>query len=198
MQPLVTALLPTIRRERTDVRRALPCILSQNWQCLEVLILDDLNRPSLESAPQLPNIRYQRVDEKYLGSKLNLACSLAKGEYLVHFYDDDYSGPFRITDQVTRLEESGKAVTIYRNLLFADAGRIWKQTNWPGGFGMSLCYRRDWALKHPFPNRPPEDWPFVAEAMERKQFIAGDAGDHMMVSLNRESAVIGQGWIELS
>lgn len=198
MQPLVTAALFTIQRERTDAGRALACMLSQSWENIEYLILDDLRRPSFSDDPGLRNLTYCRVDEKHLGRKLNIASEIAHGDYLVHFHDDDYSAPDRVSDQVGLLEESGKAVTIYRNLKFTDGSRVWLNTNWLGGYGMSLCHRRDWALKHPFPNRPPEDWPFVEYAIQKKVFVAGDAADRMMVGLNPESAKIGQGWKELS
>lgn len=196
MQPLVTALLPTIARPIV-ARRALACMLSQTWKNIEYLILDDQDRPSFSDDPGLSNLTYCRVDEPYLGPKLNLASRIARGKYLVHFHDDDYSSPFRIADQVTRLEESDKAVTNYRNLQFTDGQRIWKNTNWIGGFGMSLCHRRDWSLKHSFPLHSSEDWDFVTEAIREKQFVAGDAGDFMMVTLSASSN-IGQGWIELS
>lgn len=191
----VTALLPTRGRE-TLALRALTCVLLQKWADLEIIVLDDARTPSFSEGLEVETVCYLRIDEESLGNKLNFGCSLATGKYIIHFHDDDACERDRIADQVERLEASGKAVTNYRNLRFTDGKNAWINSNWPGGFGTSLCHRRDWWAKHPFQAVESEDWEFVAEAMRANEFMAGDAGDLMLCTLTHNSQ-IGPGWIEL-
>jgi len=192
----VTAILPTRGRPEMALR-ALGCIVTQQWRDLEILVLDDLNNPSFPDGLSVKFIDYYRWDEASLGSKLKLACTVATGEYIVHFHDDDYSAPIRVADQVARLEASGKAVTTYRNLRYTDGRRIWINHNWPGGFGTSLCHRRDWSDYHSFPSCESEDWEFVAAAMRANQHIAGEAGDTMLVRITH-NANVGANWEEIA
>lgn len=196
----VTAILPT--RGRPELAsRALACVLMQTWTPFQIVIVDDLQSPSFprwqESGFEEKGLHYLRVNEPELGNKLNLACSLASGEYIVHFHDDDWSAPGRIEDQITRLIASGKAVTTYRNLVYTDGARRWINRNWPGGFGTSLCHRRDWSDGHNFPAIESEDWYFVSAAMRANQHVAGDAGSLMLVRLTA-NAKVGANWEEIA
>lgn len=114
-----------------------------------------------------------------LGEKRNLACQAAAGEFIAHFDDDDWSAPGRITDQINRLRETGKAVTGYRILKFTD-GRRWWKLELPSTrvYGTTLCYRRDWWRENQFGNvTESADNAFCAKA--GKELIGADAGDLM-------------------
>lgn len=200
---LVSAIMPT--RGRPDLsRRSLDCWRAQTWQEKELIILDDSEEPSFPAGVTEPGVRYLSVavGQLSIGMKRNDCVAIAKGEIVVHFDSDDIYGPERIRDQVTRLEATGKSVTSYRNIKFTDGEKWWLNTNWPGGYGASLCYRRDWWLKHPFPDTSDsEDWAFVQAAMQANVFVAADAGDLMYATIhpgNTSPRVIGAGWIPCS
>jgi len=199
---LVSAIMPTRGRPKMS-RRCLDCWRAQIWGTKELIILDDSEDPSFPDGIDEPGVHYQALATRHLsiGAKRNHCAFVANGETIIHFDSDDLYGPDRISDQVTRLETSGKAVTGYRNIKFTDGRNWWKNTNWPGGYGASLCYRRDWWAKHPFPDTSDgEDWHFVQAAMRANEFIAADAGDMMVATMhagNTSPRVIGEGWIPL-
>ena len=200
---LVTAILPTRGRPQM-AWDALECIERQTWSDLEIIILDDSEKPSFTSLSRklTKSVRYQRSEEQCLGTKLNTACSLANGEYIIRFDDDDWSSPERTADQINRLVESGKAVTSYRNMRFTDGERTWINHNWPGGYGTSLAFRRQWWNEHPFqPVTFGEDWEFVAESMRADQFVAGECDGFLVASIHENHIsprIIGAGWEEIT
>jgi len=200
---LVSAIMPTRGRPEMS-RRSLDCWRAQTWKEKELIILDDAEDPSFPAGVTEPGVRYLRsaIGRLSIGMKRNDSVAIAKGEMVVHFDSDDIYAPERMADQVQRLMTSGKAVTNYRNIKFTDGSNWWLNTNWPGGYGASLCYRRDWWAKHPFPDTSDsEDWHFVSEAMRADAFVAGDAGDRMVATIhpgNTSPRVIGAGWIPCS
>lgn len=199
---LVSAIMPTRGRPELS-RRCLDSWRAQTWEEKELIILDDSEKPSFPDGVHEPGVNYQcyAVGRLSIGDKRNHCAFVADGDIVIHFDSDDIYGPERISDQVARLESTGKAVTSYRNIKFTDGQNWWKNTNWPGGYGASLCYRRDWWQKHPFPDTSDgEDWQFVQAAMQANEFVAGDAGDMMVASIhpgNTSPRVIGPGWIPL-
>lgn len=181
----------------------LACWRSQSWSDTELIVVDDADCPAFPEGLAGASITYLRLDLRLtVGAKRNVACERASGEIIVHFDSDDWYAPGRIADQVASLKASGKAVTGYRNIRFTDGETWWLNRNWPGGYGATLCYRRDWWHRHPFPPlREGEDWEFVAAAMRRGEFVARDAGDFMHATIhadNTSARVIGAGWIPCS
>lgn len=198
---LVSAIMPTRGRPKFSLECAMYWS-AQSWAPRELVIIDDGEEPSFPQGLEGTGIRYfRRADRLNLGAKRNLACHLAAGEVIIHFDSDDFYAPDRTFDQVMRLEASGKAVTSYRNIRFTDGVNWWRNTNWPGGYGASLAYRRDWWMKHPFPEMQcGEDWYFVEAAMRANEFVATDAGEMMYATIhpdNTSPRVVGQGWIPI-
>jgi hypothetical protein len=134
-----------------------------------------------------------------VGEKRNRLCAIAKGEFIAHFDDDDFSAPGRITDQLDRLTASGLAVTGYNMMAFTDGKRWWKNIDAPSrlAFGATLVYRRDWWQAHPFPAlNQGEDTVFMDEAQKIGQLITADAGE-LMFGRNHSGNVSGrtcEGW----
>ena len=93
-----------------------------------------------------------------LGGKRNLACSLARGDLLAHWDDDDWMSPRPLSSQVRALRRArGAAVCGLATVRFFDpvAGRAWEY-RWPARArpwvaGGTLLYRRDAWERHPFP-----------------------------------------------
>jgi glycosyltransferase involved in cell wall biosynthesis len=202
---LVSAIMPTADRHQL-IPSAIKCYLSQTYQNRELVILDD-GKAALGDAHRwvklYPEIRYFRVDCKFisLGEKRNELCRLAQGEIIIHWDDDDWSAPERMQDQVDRLLASGKAVTGYHRILYWNSrlrgndcnldernGAAYQyrhQGRGPYAVGTSQCYLREWALKHPFPEKSyGEDTAFSHRARELDQLTSVDAGKMMVVRVH--------------
>lgn len=97
--PMVTAVMPTYNRPEF-VAHAVNLFQQQRYSRKELLILDD--SPRAQSTKQFgSNVRYIRYPDRVLmAKKHNDALQLAQGELLVHWDDDDWSAPMRITRQV--------------------------------------------------------------------------------------------------
>jgi glycosyltransferase involved in cell wall biosynthesis len=158
--PLVTCLMPTTDR-LAFVPRAIAYFQRQDYARLELLIVDDGGEPVADVVPDDPRIRYVRLERRLrLGDKRNLGCSLARGSVIVHWDDDDWQAPHRVSYQVGRLQRWGADVCGPGRLLWFDpaARRAWlyeypgrKTERWIAGNG--LCYRRETWERTPFESR---------------------------------------------
>src|SRR5262249_16272124 len=108
-----------------------------------------------------------------IGDKRNFGASLAKGRYIAHWDDDDYSAPDRLLDQVSRIQDSGLPVTGYSEIDFTDGQQWWRFTGDAGyAPGSSLLYEKQWWEKHQFQRiQIGEDGAFVRDARERGQIV---------------------------
>lgn len=123
---------------------AVECFLDQTWHDKELIILDDSGAPSFPDGITGPGIRYFSQPGGTIGAKRNKCCELAAGEIIMHFDDDDYSCPDRITDQVNRILETGAPITGYSSMEFRDGdGNRWLYTGSASyALGTSLAYRK--------------------------------------------------------
>jgi glycosyltransferase involved in cell wall biosynthesis/GT2 family glycosyltransferase len=144
--PLVSCLMPT-RDRRSFVARAVEYFLRQDYEARELVVLDDGDDRVADLMPADPRVRYVALDERLvLGEKRNRACELARGELLVHWDDDDWHAPHRLSYQVAELEQHGAALCGTPKVLYLEpaARRGWlyespqTQRRWISG----LCYRR--------------------------------------------------------
>jgi len=95
-EPLVTCIMPTHNR-RSFVPQAIRCFLRQDYSNLELLIVDDGIESIADLVPTSDRIRYVRFDQKLtIGAKRNLACEKARGEFIVHWDDDDWYPSWRV------------------------------------------------------------------------------------------------------
>jgi glycosyltransferase involved in cell wall biosynthesis len=157
--PLVSCLMPTADRRRC-VPLAIAAFLRQDYSQRELVILDDGRDPVGDLVPPDPRIRYVRTPRaRSLGTKRNDACRLARGAVLVHWDDDDWSAPWRLSYQVEQLLSASAGVVGLDRLWFYDPflERAW-QYRYPGPgawlAGTSLCFRRELWERHPFPDEP--------------------------------------------
>lgn len=190
MQPLVSCIMPT-RGRPLFARKAITCFLEQNYPKRELIILDDEDDPSLKIiVGMIDGVRYVRTGERLtIAEKRNECCKRASGEIIMHWDDDDWSAPWRISIQVGLLQDSGKAVTGFHSMLFYDhaRSRALKYINDRSyAIGTSLCYRKDWWQAHPFRNGTPdpnvgEDGQFKDEANNCGELYSIDA-DLVMVA----------------
>lgn len=137
-----------------DRRDLLPLALrsyrSQDWTEKELIVIDD-GKDHVEDLFQgIPECRYFHTEPwGTVSDKLAFACDKTSGEILVTWDDDDWYAPTRITDQVTRLVESGKSLTGYHTILFFDGQRVWQYRGERDYCtGTSQVYRRSLIKKH--------------------------------------------------
>jgi ADP-heptose:LPS heptosyltransferase len=160
--------MPTSNRRRL-VPVALQSFLRQDYPNLELVILDDGADPVGDLIPPDRRIRYERLHTPVsIGRKRNLACDLASGEVIVHWDDDDWSAPWRVSYQLSALAASGTDLCGLDRVLFYEPAtdRVWeyrypeRARRWV--YGATLCYRRSFWREHPFPDvRVGEDTSFV-------------------------------------
>lgn len=191
---------------------AIESFLAQSYDNREMLILACVaDFDSLHSLiPADSRIRVlPRMPEwcPTLGEVRNLACREAEGNIICHFDDDDWSEPGRISDQVERLQVTGKNVTGYHSIVFrelrkvmlVDGGRLRETSGWwrwqsaeRGAAGTSLCFTRDWWMDHPFPAvHGGEDDQFWAEARDCGAAISAD-GCEFMYATNHQGNFSGR------
>lgn len=199
MNPLVSAIMPT-RGRQAFARWAVECFLAQTYPHTELVILDDLNDRSFPRGTEdLPHgkarIIYLMHTTRSIPDKRNLCIQLAKGDTIAHFDSDDWSAPERLMDQVQRLDASAKQVTGYHSILFHDAAAgYWAKycNDAHYAVGTSLCYRKAWAVAHPFrsvaglPNVG-EDNDFKERARQHGELISVDGGALMVARVHDDN-----------
>jgi glycosyltransferase involved in cell wall biosynthesis len=215
MTPQVSCICPTTESRKSFLPTAIQCFLDQDYPSKEMVILTE----GTWVMPLVPLHKQIRIvimpDERPLGTKRNAACYAARGEFIVQFDDDDYSAPGRISDQVKRLEESGKALTGYNPMLFRETRAVerwepdgsWAKTSewWrlenPITIGASFCYRRDWWQSHPFPDAQyGEDDAFWMKAAALEETVTVDSGGFMYMVNHRDNVTgraVNSAWQEV-
>ncbi len=102
--------MPTYNRP-AFVRQAAHYFLGQDYPNRELVVVDDSDRSVRELLPRDPRIRYFRLHGGMsLGAKRNVAVARSRGEIIVHWDDDDWYAPCRISYQVGSLLETGSVI----------------------------------------------------------------------------------------
>jgi glycosyltransferase involved in cell wall biosynthesis len=192
----VSAILVT-RGRREWAREALRSFAAQDYPRKHIVIVDDELEPSFLNVPRsFPMISasmvYIKSPERRIGAKRNMACELAAGEIIIHWDSDDWSDVSRISDQVARLQQSGKQVTGYHSMLFYDVTgtRCAKFQGYPGdAIGTSLCYYKSYWNEHRFEDslRIYEDNKFTKVARDVNQLASVDAGSLMVARIHSDN-----------
>ncbi len=177
----ISCVMPTADRLRF-VPAAIECFLMQMWHGAELVIVDDGRRSCEHLVPIHPRIHYVHYDRPRLstGAKRNLANQFTTGDVIIHWDDDDWSHPDRIGRQIAFLQDSGKQVVGYHDMLYyrEKDGAAFHFSDLefrPNAAGSSLCYFRSWWKQHPFADRKTaEDFLFCANAHGHNQLAAED------------------------
>ena len=156
--PLVSCVMPTFDR-RPFVPQSVSYFLRQDYPAKELIIVDDSPEPVSDLLPTDPRIVYRRLEARtVLGAKRNLACDLARGSIIVHWDDDDWASPDRVSVQVAALTSGDADVCGTGSLLCYEpaTSSAWRFT-WPDGLrpwaaGTSLCFRKELWTRCPFPD----------------------------------------------
>ena len=156
-EPLVTCIMPTHNRRRF-IPQAIRCFLRQDYSNLELLVVDDGADPVSDLVPNSDRIRYVRFEQKLtIGAKRNLACEKARGEFIVHWDDDDWYPSWRVRAQVKTLIEGADICGSSRVSYFDPVQeRAWEY-RYPSSKGKwvagnTLAYRKSFWQRHKFPD----------------------------------------------
>lgn len=149
--------MPTTRERREFAWRSIEYFLRQDYPHKELLIVDD-DCP-LELPFNHPQIRHITMPVKRtLGAKRNFCVEAARGDLIMHWDDDDWMAPHRISYQVKSLQQEGAEVCGLQRMLFFDAGnrQAWLYS-YPDGqrpwlAGGSLLYTKEFWSRSPFPD----------------------------------------------
>jgi glycosyltransferase involved in cell wall biosynthesis len=155
--PLVTCIMPTADR-RPYVAQAIRYFQRQDYPNLELLIVDDGADAVADCVPDDSRIRYVRLAHKMnVGAKRNFACAHARGEFIVHWDDDDWYPAWRVSAQARALIEGGADLCGTSRLYYYEAAtrRAWSYA-YGGGrapwvAGNTLAYRKSFWERRRFP-----------------------------------------------
>jgi glycosyltransferase involved in cell wall biosynthesis len=178
---LVSCIMPTADR-RTWVARALEYFARQDYANRELIVLDDGEDRVGDVMPDDPRVRYVPLEHRLvLGEKRNRACELARGDIVVHWDDDDWQAPHRLSYQVAELERHGAALCGTNRVLYVDPirGEAWRYDHlgsardWVAG--NALAYRRScWQEQRFAPVPVGEDARFVAGRRGTRPLLLDD------------------------
>ena len=192
--PTVTCVMPTRNRPARFLASALKCFFEQDYrEEMELLVLDDSDEPALPPFKRTEKRRVRYIWEdpimghSALGAKRNRANTKARGQVIVHWDDDDWYTPERVSRQVEFLLEQKKQVVGYHSFLYwreAD-GKGFMYTDpafRPHAGGSSMCYWKSWWKQYPFMDRQVgEDFLFATTAKRYKE-LASEDGCEMLVA----------------
>src|ERR1041384_4399084 len=119
--------MPTHNR-RAFVPLAIRYFQRQDYANKELVILDDGADSVADLIPSDPQIRYCRLSGKRtLGAKRNECVEASQGDLILHWDDDDWMAPGRITYQVEQLLRDQSDVCGLREMLFYEftSGNLW-------------------------------------------------------------------------
>jgi glycosyltransferase involved in cell wall biosynthesis len=156
--PLVSCIMPTCNR-RSFVTQSIRCFLRQDYSNLELLIIDDGSDAVGDCVPDDARIRYLRLDQKRtIGAKRNFGCEQARGDFIVHWDDDDWYPSWRVRSQLGALLDRPADVCGTSRVAFYDpaADRAWDYRYVAPGpswvAGSTLAYRRTFWQQNNFPD----------------------------------------------
>jgi glycosyltransferase involved in cell wall biosynthesis len=148
--------MPTHDR-RAFVPRAIEYFLRQDYPNLELVILDDGGDKVADLVPERDSLRYLALPHRLrLGAKRNSAIEASRGDIILHWDDDDWSDPARVSTQVAALLAGEADICGTSQVWFCEiaSGRLSvyryppSQRGWL--YGASLCYRRSLWRRKPF------------------------------------------------
>jgi len=161
-KPIVSILTPTYNR-REFLPSLIEMVRQQTYDLrkCEWVILDDSPEPSADlfealAAEGTITIRYFHHTERLpIGAKRNMLNTLAVGDYMIAFDDDDYHTPERIAHSITMLDtyKADIAGNSILYLYFTDTDDVWVYdgNHGPGHFtNGTIAYRRSYLLDHKY------------------------------------------------
>ena len=183
---LVSCIMPTKDRAAW-IPRTLNCWQKQTYQPLQLVVIDNGARPIKDILPDDRRIIYARTGQGMrIGMLRNLACSVATGEFIAHWDDDDWYSPERIERQVKAIGDA--QMCALRTCLFDEPGTVRRYESPPNhAIGASFLYRRDWWMKNRFAGdvHVGEDAMFFGKIAKAAVLLDGD--DLLVASIHEKN-----------
>ena len=190
--PLVSCIMPT-RNRRAFVEHSLRLFGAQDYPHRELLVVDDGHDAVADLVGPVAGARYLRVPRRTsIGAKRNLACEAARGAVIVHWDDDDWYGPGRLSRQAAPILSGLCDITGLENrfVLELPSERFWRlgaslhRRMFVGDVhGGTLAFRRalyEEGLRYPKVNLA-EDAAFLRAALRGGRRLLRLPGDSVFV-----------------
>ncbi len=146
-------------RDRPEFFRiALACFERQVSPGMELIVVDDGEKPVESLCSGTDNLCYLRIDRPTpLGAKLNLGIASARGRWIQKLDDDDYYGPGFLKTVISRLPDPAGEVCMlawdcFYVLHTADTTVRYSGHGWKAGG--TLCFPRNLWERKPFRELP--------------------------------------------
>ncbi|HLK88357.1 MAG TPA: glycosyltransferase [Polyangia bacterium] len=215
---LVSCIMPT-RDRRAFVEHSLRLFAAQDYPHRELVVVDDGKDAVADLVEGFPGTRYLRLPQRVsIGGKRNLACAAARGAVIVHWDDDDWHGPGRLSRQAAPILNGLCDITGLesRFVLELPSERFWAlepslhRKMFTGDVhGGTLAYHRalyEQGLRYP-PVNLAEDAAFLRAALHRGRRLLRLPGDGVFVYVRHGTNawrfqagrfVDGGGWIPVA
>jgi glycosyltransferase involved in cell wall biosynthesis len=178
-----TCIMPTYGRSRAWIAASIEYFSRQDIRDCELLVLEERTVPEggIEHCDQ--RVLHLHLSQRLsVGSKRNLACQHARGEIILHWDDDDWYSPNRISRQVNALLESGADVCGSSRPYFYEPAtrRAWQYVypdrGKPWVHGATLCYTKEFWKRNPFANiNIGEDTHFLWSSRPKKVLMLAES-----------------------
>ncbi|HYW16008.1 MAG TPA: glycosyltransferase [Allosphingosinicella sp.] len=212
--PLISCIMPTRGRPRF-VARAIAFFRRQDYPNRQLVIVhrDDGDLPE---AVEAEDVVLVRTDEESIGAMRNRAVAAADGDIVVHWDDDDWHGPHRLSRQAAPILDGVADITGLNDTLFlvVPSEEYWEVT--PDLFaklfvenvhGGTLMFNRDsWRRSGPYPEISlREDAVFLSRALADGARLCRLGGRRDFVYIRHgantwrfdEGRYLGEGWGEV-
>lgn len=135
MSELVSIIMPTYKRHKDLVDRAIQSLLNQTYSNIQVVLVDDNAKPELQSyRNEIESLVASISDERltYLqneenkggaGSR-NVGINVAKGEYVTFLDDDDEYLPQKISEQLEFMKSQSLDVCFGKLNIYNEEGEL--------------------------------------------------------------------------
>lgn len=169
--PLVTCIMPT-RKRSEFVPSAIDCFLRQDYPRKQLLIFEEESSSSVPASADIRHVQTNINIYNSIGEKRNAMCSVADGELIAHWDDDDWHAPNRLSTQIgmmlaqgARLCGADRLVFLHNcahglftthtcpfNIAQSDHPHAWlfRTVRRPWLAGGTLVYERSLWQEHPF------------------------------------------------
>jgi hypothetical protein len=199
---LVSCVMLT-RDRRSFVPLALDCFLRQDYPHRELVVVDDGDDAVAELLSGHPSVRYLRLGTRYsTGTRRNIGCAHARGGVIVHWDDDGWSAPWRLSHQVKALAAAGRAAVCgQRTVLYCDplSGQAWRYEyparRRPWLREGTLCYRRQvWQDQPHYEDAPDGSAGFDLAGRAPESTVVADPWCHLALLPPQSAAVTAGPW----
>lgn len=159
MSQHVTCIMPTAGRRRF-IPLAVRYFLEQTFADSDLLIYDNGECAIRDLVPESPRITYfhrpDHLESVDIGTLRNICCDVARGPYIAHWDDDDWSHPQRLEEQLQLIESCEADLVGYWRMHFYDE-RHHKLYSYGDNplyvIGTSFLYRKEFWRHHHFASK---------------------------------------------